>query len=125
MRSREFVSERKIANAKISKRKQWGTRGLHLYGDGERWNSDYVQNRVAMAAACTDGKGMPDIDPKSWVGKHKTAHPYTQEEADMLKIAYRAVGADYVDVNGGDLDSEEPPGGNTRSPIQGFKGYPR
>lgn len=123
MRARDFIVE--LKNAKISKRKQFGTRGLHLYGDSERWNSDYVQNRVAMAAACTDGKNIPDIDPKSWVGKHKTAHPYTQEEAEMLKIAYRAVGANYLDVNGGDLDSEEPPGGNTVSPIKGFSGYPR
>lgn len=125
MRARDFVTERRLPNAKISKRKQFGTRGLHLYGDGERWNSDYVQNRVAMAAACTDGKNIPDIDSKSWVGKHKTSHPYTQEEADMLKLAYRAAGANFKDLNSGDMESDEPPGGNIKSPIKPFLGYPR
>jgi hypothetical protein len=43
----------------------------------------------------------------------------------MLKMAYKAAGANYRDLNGGDLNSEEPPGGNTTSPIKGFRGYPR
>ena len=78
-----------------------------------------------MAVAATDGTFVPDMDMKSWAGKNKTAHPYTQQEQDMLKMAYRAAGASYDDVNRGDMDSEEPPGGNTQSPIQGFRGYPR
>ena len=123
MRAREFIAE--IRNAPISKRKQSGTRGLHIFGDGERWNADYVLNRVGMAVAASDGRTMPDIDAKSWVGKNKTAHPYTPEEANMLKLAYRAVGANYRDLNGGDLDSEEPPGGNDHSPVKAFRGYPR
>lgn len=123
MRAREFVSE--TANAKISKRKQAGTRGLNTFSDGERWNTDYTLNRVMMAVASTDGTFVPDIDQKSWVGKSKTAHPYTKEEQDMLKMAYKAAGADYEDLNHGDLESEEPPGGNIKSPVTGFKGYPR
>lgn len=123
MRARDFITE--LKNAKISKRKQFGTRGLHLFGDGERWNADYVQHRLGMAVAGTDGKTAPELDPKSWVGKHKTAHPYTPEEADMLKQAYKVVGADYIDLNGGDMESQEPPGGNTKSPVKGFRGYPR
>jgi hypothetical protein len=123
MRAREFLIELKLKNAHISKRKQWGTRGLHIYSDGERWNGDYTLSRLGMAVAGTDGETPPDIDPKSWVGKHKTVHPYTQEEADMLKLAYRAVGAKYQDLNGGDMESEEPPGGNTSSPIKPFRGY--
>lgn len=123
MRAREFVSE--TANAKISKRKQAGTRGLNTFSDGERWNTDYTLNRVMMAVASTDGTFVPDIDQKSWVGKSKTAHPYTKEEQEMLKMAYKAAGADYEDLNHGDLESEEPPGGNIKSPVTGFKGYPR
>ena len=68
---------------------------------------------------------MPDMDMKSWVGKHKSAHPYTKEEQDMLKMAYKAAGARWVDLNHGDMDSEEAPGGNTKSPVKGFRGYPR
>lgn len=123
MRAREFVGESK--NAKISQRRQSGTRGLNIFGDGERRSSDYTLNRVMMAVAATDGTFVPDIDEKSWFGKDKTAHPYTQIEQDMLIMAYRAAGADYRDLNGGDLNSEEPPGGNTTSPIKGFRGYPR
>jgi hypothetical protein len=123
MRAQEFITE--IKNAPISKRKQFGTRGLHIFGDGERWSADYVLNRVGMAVAGSDGRTMPDIDAKSWVGKNKTAHPYTPEEAAMLKLAYRAVGANYRDLNGGDLNSEEPPGGNAQSPVRAFRGYPR
>jgi hypothetical protein len=78
-----------------------------------------------MAVASTDGTFIPDIDEKSWFGKDKTAHPYTKQEQDMLKMAYKAAGANYRDLNGGDLNSEEPPGGNTTSPIKGFRGYPR
>ena len=123
MRAHEFITE--AANAKMSKRHRYPTRGLHVVKDSERWSTDYVLNRVMMAAACTDGTFVPDIDQKSWVGKGKSAHPYTQQEADMLKMAYRAAGADYDDVNNGDMDSEEPPGGNDRSPVVSFKGYPR
>jgi len=122
MRAREFVTERK---GKITKRQQFGTVGLHLFGDASRVSSTYTLNRLMMAAAMTDGTVEPDLDEESWIGKSRSAHPYTPEEADILKMAYRAVGATYKDLNRGDLDSEEPPGGNDRSPIQGFRGYPR
>jgi hypothetical protein len=124
MRAREFVAEAN-GNARISKRNQSGTRGLNTFSDGERWNTDYTLNRVMMAAACTDGTFVPDIDKKSWFGKGKTAHPYTQQEQDMMKMAYRAAGAEWSDLNLGDMDSEEVPGTNTASPVMGFKGYPR
>ena len=123
MRAREFVAE--ANNAKISKRQQFSTRGLNLFGDGERRSSDYTLNRVMMAVACTDGTNLPDLDAKSWSGKDKTAHPYTQEEQNMLKMAFKAAGADWSDLNLGDMDSEEVPGTNTVSPVKGFKGYPR
>jgi hypothetical protein len=124
MRAREFVAEAD-GNARISKRNQAGSRGLNTFSDGERWNTDYTLNRVMMAAACTDGTFVPDIDKKSWFGKGKTAHPYTQEEQDMLKMAYKAAGANWADLNSGDMTSEEVPGTNTTSPVKGFGGYPR
>jgi hypothetical protein len=122
MRAREFVTEQK---GEITKRQQSGSVGLHVFGDASRISSTYTLNRLMMAAAATDGTFEPDVDEESWIGKMRSAHPYTQQEADILKMAYRAVGATYTDLNRGDLDSEEPPGGNDKSPIQGFKGYPR
>jgi hypothetical protein len=122
MRAREFITERK---GKITKRQQYGTVGLHLFGDAARISSTYTLNRLMMAAAATDGTFDPDIEEESWIGKQRSAHPYTQAEIDKLKRAYRAVGATYQDLNKGDIDSEEPPGGNPQSPVKPFQGYPR
>lgn len=127
MRASEFVSAQlnEIADAKISRRLQSATRGLNVYSDAERWNSDYTLSRLGQAVASTDGTFVPDIDAKSWIGKNKSTHPYTREEQEMLKKAYQAIGADYRDLNGGDLDSEEMAEVNTVSPVKSFKGYPR
>lgn len=123
MRAKEFIPEGK--NAKLSTRKRFPTRGLNIFSDGDKWNSDYTMNRVMMALASTDGTFVPELNKLSWVGKHKTAHPYTKEEQDMLKMAYKAAGADWHDLNNGDMDSEEPPSTDKQSPIKPFKGYPR
>jgi hypothetical protein len=124
MRASEFVTEAR--QGRVTKRQQSGTVGLHTYRNGDRsGSSNYTMNRLGMAAAMTDGSFVPNMDEKSWVGTDKTVHPYTQQEADMLKQAYRAVGAQYRDLNKGDLESQEPPGGNAKSPVVAFKGYPR
>jgi len=123
MRAREFIVER---DGKISHRHQQATRGLDLFRDKKRTNSDYVLNRVMMAVAMADGTDAPvKLDQKSWVGTQRSAHPYTQEEQNMLKQAFRAAGAEWNDVNEGDMDSEEMNDVNKTSPVKGFKGYPR
>jgi hypothetical protein len=79
-----------------------------------------------MAAAMADGSGAAlDIDEKSWIGKKRGAYPYTRIEHEMLKQAFRAAGAEYTDLNSGDLDSEELESTYTQSPVNAFKGYPR
>jgi hypothetical protein len=91
----------------ISKRQQQATVGLNTFGDSERMNSDYTQYRLGLAVACADGVNpIPDVG-KTWVGKRKSTHPYTQEEQDMLKQAYKAVGANHKDLNKGDMKSRE------------------
>jgi hypothetical protein len=122
MRAREFVTEQK---GRITQRQQSGTVGLHLFGDAERISSTYTLNRLMMAAASTDGTFVPDVDQESWIGKMRSAHPYTKQEVEMLKQAYKAVGANYRDLNQNDLESQEPAGGNAKSTIKAFKGYPR
>ena len=123
MRAQEFITER---DGKIGKRRQAATVGLTIFGDAERANSDYTLNRVMMAAAMADGSGkILDMDEKSWIGKKRGAYPYTRIEHEMLKQAFRAAGAEYKDLNSGDMDSEELESTNTTSPMQGFKGYPR
>lgn len=115
MRAREFVTE--VTQKKITKRLDQSTKGLHTFGDAERWNSDYVAYRLGMAVACTDGEITPDMEAKSWIGKSKSTHPYTPEEAEMLKVAYGVVGADYQDINNGDMESRELDTTYTVSPV--------
>lgn len=123
MRAKEFIIERA---GKLGARRQAATVGLNTFSDAERMSSDYTLNRVMMAAAMADGSGDAiDMDHKSWAGKRRTAHPYTKQEQEMLKQAYRAAGAKWQDLNSGDLDSEELASTNIKSPIVGFKGYPR
>lgn len=107
-----------VKQGKLSKRYQQSTRGLNVYGDAEKANSDYVMYRLSMATACSDGTTAPiDIDPKTWYGKKKTAHPYTEEEQNMLIAGYKAVGASYKDVNKGDMRSQELETTNKVSPV--------
>jgi hypothetical protein len=120
MRAHEFIAEG--SRGHITKRQQYGTVGLNTY-TGNSGSTNYTMNRIGLAVASTDGTFVPEIDSESWVGTAKTAHPYTKAEQDKLKMAYRAVGAKYDDVNRGDLESKEPPGGNTASPLKAFKGY--
>jgi hypothetical protein len=119
MRAKEFIFERKQGN--ISKRLRYATKGLHTFSD-----STYDLNRVMMAVAGSDGKTLPDVDAESWIGNWKnTAHPYTKEEHDMLKLAYKKLGLEHTDLNSDDLNSDELDSTNKSSPVKPFKGYPK
>ena len=102
---------------KLSKRQQQPTRGLNKFTDGDRWNGDYTLYRLGLAVASTDGKSVPDTDKESWVGKWKVAAPYSQADQDMLEKAYQAVGANYEDVNKGDMRSQELESTQKASPV--------
>ena len=128
MRAREFVSAKitETVDVKISRRLQSGTRGLNVFSKKiDTYDRLYDLNRLMMAVASSDGVNPIKMDAESWVGKHNTTHPYTQEEQDMLKLAYKAAGLQYKDLNKGDMDSEVMAEVNTVSPVKGFKGYPR
>jgi hypothetical protein len=105
MRAKEFIVEK--TDGKMSKRQNQSTRGVNTFSDAERWNSDYVAYRVGLAVACTDGINTPEVDRKSWIGKSKAAFPYTQQEQDMLDLAFDAVGANAQNLNNGDIKSKE------------------
>ena len=124
MRASEFISESTVG--KISKRQQQSTRGLNIFSKKiDSYDRIYDLNRLMMAVASSDGVNPIVMDAESWVGKHNTAHPYTKEEQDMLKLAYKAAGLEYIDLNNGDMDSEELPGTNAQSIVKPFKGYKR
>ena len=115
MKVYDVISE--AASAKITKRQSQSSRGISTYSDAEKANSDYVAFKLGQAMAATDGKTVPEIDAKSWYGKKKTVHPYTEVENEMFKKAAKAVGADYDDVNHGDMQSKELDSTNTTSPV--------
>ena len=123
MRAREFVAEAKVGA--VGKRRSAATRGLHKFRDETFADRIYELNRVMMAVASTDGTFVPDIDQESWSGRHDIAAPYTKEEADMLKQAFKATGSWNQDLNHGDMESQEVPSTNKQSPVVAFKGYPR
>ncbi len=106
-----------VKAGKVGKRYQEPTRGLNTFGDAEKANSDYTQYRLGLALACSDGVNPIDIDPKTWHGKRKTAHPYTEEEQAMLNQSYKIVGASHKDLNKGDMRSQELDTTNIVSPV--------
>lgn len=120
MRAKEFISEEK--KGKMPDVHRFATRGLHTFTD-TNFDRTYDLNRVGMAVACTDGTNFPHVDGESWSAKKNTAHPFTDVEANMLKLAYKAVGLPFTDLNKGDLESEEVKSTNTQSVVKPFKGY--
>jgi hypothetical protein len=115
MKVYEIITE--MRSPTPSKRQAQSSRGLNTYRDGERADSTYTSYRLGMAVAGSNGKDPIDMDGKSWAGKSKTTHPYTEEEQEMLKQAYKAVGAKYKDLNHGDMRSLELDSTNTVSPV--------
>jgi hypothetical protein len=122
MRALEFIRE---SRGKITPRQQNASVGLNLFFDPSRTDSTYTLNRVMMAVASTDGTFVPNLDGESWIGKDRSAHPYTEEEQQMLIKGFKAAGAEYKDLNNGDFKSQELPAVNITSPVKAFKGYPR
>jgi hypothetical protein len=121
MRAREFMAEDTIG--KISTRNQNATVGLNKFRDRNFADRVYELNRVMMAVAQTDGEITPKLDGESWSGRHNVAAPYTDVEQKMLEKAYKAVGSKHIDLNHGDLESQEHPEVNITSPVKAFKGY--
>ena len=117
MKILDIISE--SSERAISKRQSQSTTGLNTYGDSERMSGDYTAYRLGMAVAAANGKDPlpPEMKAKSWIGKKKSTHPYTKEEQEMLKQAYKAVGANYQDLNHGDMESKELDTVNTTSPV--------
>ena len=122
MRASEFIAEGQTVG-RLSKTKSYATVGLNKFVDPGTADRVYELNRVMMAAACTDGTFVPDVDGESWAGRYNIAAPYTKQEQNMLNMAYKAIGSDIQDLNKGDLNSTELPSTNTVSPVTAFRGY--
>jgi hypothetical protein len=114
MKIKDIIQE---SVGELSDHQRRATRGLNRFADGKKWNSDYTLYRLGLALAATDGKTMPDVDEESWLGKWKLTAPYSKEEQEMLKLAYKAVHANHEDMNHGDLRSQEGPTVHKNSPV--------
>ena len=123
MRATEFVTEDTVG--KMSKRQNQATVGLNKFRDNKFADRVYELNRVMMAVASTDGTFVPELDGESWAGRNNIAAAYTQQEQQKLNMAYKAIGSTYVDINHGDLRSQEHPAVHVTSPVKAFAGYPR
>jgi hypothetical protein len=123
MRATEFVAEDKVG--KMSKRQNQATVGMNKFRDDKFADRVYELNRVMMAVASTDGTFVPELDGESWAGRHNIAAAYTQQDQQKLNMAYKAIGSTYVDINHGDLRSQEHPAVHVTSPVKAFAGYPR
>ena len=123
MRATEFIAEDQVG--KMSKRQNQATVGLNKFRDDKFADRVYELNRVMMAVASTDGTFVPELDGESWAGRHNIAAAYTQQDQQKLNMAYKAIGSTYVDINHGDLRSQEHPAVHTTSPVKAFAGYPR
>lgn len=124
MRAHEFITESKSV-PDAPEHHHAPLTGLHRFADST-YDRFYLLNRVMMAAASTDGKTEPYIDSDSWASRYNISHPYTQADADKLKMAYKAAGVKkFDDMTNGDLSSTEPKGTNSASPVKPFKGYKR
>ncbi len=114
MKIKDIIQE---SVGELKDRQRRATRGLNRFTDGKKWNSDYTLYRLGLALAATDGKTMPEVDEESWLGKWKLTAPYSQEEQEMLDLAYKAVHANHEDMNHGDLRSQEGPTIQKTSPV--------
>jgi hypothetical protein len=127
VRAQEFISEDR--KGKIPGGHDNAMPGALRMRDNGGYDRTNHLNRVMMAAACHDGKtknavSKDKMDPASWVEKYNTAHPYTEEENNMIHGALKTIGADHHEVIG-DRRSLEHPDTHKVSPVRGFKGYPR
>jgi hypothetical protein len=96
---------------------------VHKFGRND--DRFYKFKRATLAAACSNGETMPHHDPtqESWGAQANLAVPYTDLEHRMLKHAYKSIGVDSEDTV--KSPGHEPEEVNKKSPVNGFKGYPR
>jgi hypothetical protein len=124
MKAREFITEVSGFRSKLRKGKKPHVHVAASPGSVQgKGYYDLYRASMAMAGMDKDGNNEHMPDPESWMGNDAYIVAYTDEEKNIAKKAYKALGSKARD--GGEGKSKEPGGVNTASPIKGFKGYPR
>jgi hypothetical protein len=129
MRAHEFINESIKRRDAITKNHKHPPQDVEAVMPGAMrmagTNDKLIElGRIMRAVAASDGHTVPQMQD-NWIGLNDTAHPYTKQEADMLKKAFDAVGIDWEDALAPNFDNKsiEPKGGNKVSPVKGFAGY--
>lgn len=121
MRACEFIFE---SEGQVSHRHEQASQGIHKMRDKGGYDRIYHLNRMMMAMAKADGKDKKpvDMDSSSWVEKYNTAHPYTEEEHNMVHQAMATVPSEHQQTVPFSK-SEEVKSVNADSVLKPFKGY--
>ena len=122
MRSYEFINEGKVGKLDVNHAKAH-TGGYKFRDDGI--DRIYNLNQIMKATAMADGKSSKavDMDFESFAGKNNTAYPYTKEEHNMMKAAFKTVGDTSSWEFEGGHKSVESDDTHKISPTIGFKGF--
>jgi hypothetical protein len=123
MRATEFIAE---SEGKMHKHAVAASLGTHKTRDKGGYDRTNHLNRLMMATAMADGKSKKpvDMDSASWIEKYNTAHPYTEEEHNMLHQAMATIPTEHKEVVPFSK-SQETEDTHKVSPVIGFKGYGR
>ena len=121
MRAREFIAE---GEGRMSKDAEQASQGPHKLRDKGGYDRTYHLNRIMMAMASADGRSKKPVkmDTASFVEKFNTAHPYTEEEHNMLHQAMATIPTEHQEVVPFSK-SQEMHDTHKTSPVSAFKGY--
>ena len=123
MRATEFIVE---GEGKMHHHASNASQGTHKTRDKGGYDRTNHLNRMMMATAMADGKSKKpvDMDSASWVEKYNTAHPYTEEEHNMLHQAMATIPTEHKEVVPFSKSKESDDTHKT-SPMKAFRGYAR
>ena len=120
MRARDFIRE---SSGNFEKDQLAAMPGMEKLPELDNSNP-YHMWRFIVAAGALDGKGNGNKMVKNGpLGQKLNTISYTPEDAAIVKATAKALGLKIDQVS--DNKSHEPSDTNNKSPIKGFKGYPR
>jgi predicted ABC-class ATPase len=116
MRLSEIVSEAKVT--KLRKGARDAQRSVETVRDPDGIDRFYHLNRMMMAMAVADGSNTKAVDVpiSTWAEKNNTAHPYTDEEHNMVHAALNTIPSDHRAISKRS-PSKELPSVNKSSPV--------
>ena len=116
MRLSEIVSEGKVT--KLRKGVKNAQRSVETVRDPDGIDRFYHLNRMMMAMAVADGSNTKAVDVpiSTWAEKNNTAHPYTDEEHNMVHAALNTIPSKHKSISKRS-PSKELPSVNKSSPV--------